>query len=169
MLSQLSYSAECLNTPRRWDLNPQPLVGDVLPFGSRLCFHVTLSASIPVNFQSFSLLECMRSVSDRSSAACITNRRSGEPEFLRCSTIELQRDMFENGAGGNRTHNPRVLSHVLQIGSRLRTFQNPTKWMSRFNCRSYRSHVRPTVGTRQTISERCRCVHAPWITPGSLP
>ncbi|QDU47922.1 hypothetical protein [Gimesia panareensis] len=35
--------------------------------------------------------------------------------------------MFENGAGGNRTHNPRVLSHVLQIGSRLRIVKVPNE------------------------------------------
>jgi len=55
-------------------------------------------------------------------------------ETLRCSAIELQRHARASGAGGTRTHNPRLLRHVLQpaVGRFLQSVQKrPTKSLSR--------------------------------------
>ncbi len=48
------------------------------------------------------------------------DRRSCDQRVLRCSTTELRRCVLANGscAGGTRTHDTRLLKHVLRIGSR---------------------------------------------------
>ena len=53
---------------------------------------------------------------------------------------------------------------IVRTGSR-RCIQCPTKWRRDF--RSYRSRWLPTVGTRQTISERCGQRSRVWIAPAS--
>ncbi len=49
----------------------------------------------------------------------INDRRSYVSEGLRRSTTELRRnDLNQSRAGGTRTHDIRLLKHVLQLGSR---------------------------------------------------
>ena len=67
---------------------------------------------------------CMRTflsqVSSLTPQACSKNdRRSCVSEDLRRSTTELRRsDLHQSRAGGTRTHDFRLLKHVLQLGSR---------------------------------------------------
>ncbi len=55
----------------------------------------------------------------QSSVVSKNDRRSYVSEDLRRSTIELRRnDLDQSRAGGIRTHDIRLLKHVLQLGSR---------------------------------------------------
>jgi hypothetical protein len=65
-----------------------------------------------------------------------------------------------------------AMVHVLRTGSRRVFSKMPNEVVTRYfplliakafnkGSRSYRLRLLPTVGTRQTISGRCRCAHSP--------